>query len=160
MVLATNSKCVDRYTGIVAKTAEIEDDTVIVSGVGEKRPYDGQGIFFGELFREVIRIEVIDGGSGYEDDNPPVATVALPTGPSGVKAEISPTVRDGVITSIEVIANGNQYREKFPEVTIPAPKTKNGRTAEARAITEPLYYDVDSLPHLLRVRQLSSSSRD
>ena len=54
------SKCIDRYTGIVAKTASIEDDLVVVKGIGDKRPYDGQGIFFGELFRDVVRIEVTE----------------------------------------------------------------------------------------------------
>ena len=68
------SKCIDRYTGVVAQEAEIEDDTVIIAGVGNKRPYDGQGIFFGELFREVVSIDVTDGGSGYDDENPPNAT--------------------------------------------------------------------------------------
>ncbi len=138
------SKCIDRYTGIVAKVASIEDDLVVVKGIGDKRPYDGQGIFFGELFRDVVSIEVLDGGSGYNDDIPPNAFVAEPTGPAGIKAEVSPTVRDGRIVSIEVIANGNQYREKFPEVTIAPPKSPLGRTAKARANTEPLYYNVES----------------
>ena len=138
------SKCIDRYTGVVAKTAIIDDDLVVIEGVGDKRPYDGQGIFFGELFRDVVSIEVTDGGSGYDDRNPPNAFVAEPTGPSGIKAEISPTVRDGIVVSIEVIANGNQYRARNPVVTIDPPKTADGTTAKARAITEPLYYDVDS----------------
>ena len=138
------SKTIDRYTGVVAVEAEIEDDTVVIAGVGNKRPYDGQGIFFGELFREVVRIDVTDGGSGYDDDNPPFASVAVPTGPSGIKAEVSPTVRNGRIVSIEVIANGNQYREKNPIVTIDPPRDPEGRAAQAIAITEPLYYDVDS----------------
>ena len=138
------SKCIDRYTGIVAEEALIEDDTVTIRGIGGKRPYDGQGIFFGELFREVVRIDVTDGGSGYDDQNPPLATVAEPTGPSGIKAEISPTVTNGVITSIEIISNGNQYRAKNPVVTIPPPRDPSGRQAKAVAITEPLYYDVDS----------------
>ena len=138
------SKCIDRYTGTVAVEAEIEDDTVIITGVGNKRPYDGQGIFFGELFREVVRIVVTDGGSGYDDANPPRAFVDLPTGPSGIKAEVSPTVRDGVVVSIELISNGNQYRDISPKVTIDPPRDPEGRQAEAKAITEPLYYDVDS----------------
>ena len=138
------SKCIDRYTGIVAEEAEIEDDTVIIRGVGNKRPYDGQGIYFGELFREVVRIDVIDGGSGYDDENPPNAFVAIPTGPSGIKAEVSPTVTDGVVTSIELISNGNQYRDLTPTVTIDPPKDPSGRQAKAVTVTEPLYYDVDS----------------
>jgi hypothetical protein len=138
------SKCIDRYTGIVAEEAQIEDDAVIIRGIGNKRPYDGQGIFFGELFREVIRIDVTDQGSGYDDFNPPNALVALPTGPSGIKAEVSPTVLDGKVVSIEIISNGNQYRDVNPVVTIDPPKSAEGRQAKAIAITEPLYYDVDS----------------
>jgi hypothetical protein len=137
------SKCIDRYTGVVAQEAEIEDDTVIIRGVGEKRPYDGQGIFFGELFREVTKIEVTDQGSGYDDENPPVATVDLPTGPSGIKAEVSPTVLDGKVVSIELISNGNQYKDISPKVTIAPPRDPEGRQAKAIALTEPIYYDVD-----------------
>ena len=138
------SKCIDRYTAVVASESQIEDDTVQIAGLGEKRPYDGQGIFFGELFREVVRIQVIDRGSGYSDANPPNAFVAEPTGPSGIKAEISPTVVNGEVVSIEIISNGNQYRTKAPVVTIDPPRAEDGRQARAIAITEPLYYDVDS----------------
>ena len=138
------SKCIDRYTGIVAQEAQIEDDTVIIRGLGNKRPYDGQGIFFGELFREVVRIDVTDGGSGYDDDNPPNARVDLPTGPSGIKAEVSPTVTDGVVTSIELISNGNQYRDVTPKITIDPPRDPDGRQAKAVTVTEPIYYDVDN----------------
>ena len=138
------SKCIDRYTGIVAEEAQIEDDVVIIRGVGNKRPYDGQGIFFGELYREVTKIIVTDPGSGYSDDNPPNARVAVPEGPSGIKAEVSPTVRDGKVVSIEIISNGNQYLETSPKVTIDPPKDPSGRQADAIAVTEPLYYDVDS----------------
>ena len=140
----SRSKSLDRYTGIVAEESLIEDDTVIIRGVGNKRPYDGQGVFFGELYYEVTTIEVTDGGSGYDDENPPFASVAEPTGPSGIKAEVSPTVRNGVIVSIEVIANGNQYLERNPTITIDPPRDPNGRRAEAVANTQPLYYDIDS----------------
>ena len=139
-----NSKCIDRYTGIVAEEAIIEDDVVIIAGVGLKRPYDGQGIFFGELFREVVSITVVDGGSGYDDRNPPFAFVDEPTGPSGIKAEVSPTVINGVVTSVEVISNGNQYRNPSPTISIDPPKDPNGRQAKAITVTEPLYYDVES----------------
>ena len=138
------SKCIDRYTGIVAEEAQIEDDTVTIRGVGQKRPYDGQGIYFGELYYEVTSIRVDDSGSGYDDENPPVATVALPEGPSGIKAEVSPTVRNGKVVSIEVISNGNQYLARNPVVTIAPPKDPEGRSAKATALTEPLYYDVDN----------------
>ena len=102
------------------------------------------GLLPGELFREVVRIDVIDGGSGYDDDNPPFAFVDVPTGPSGIKAEVSPTVTNGVVTSIELISNGNQYRDATPTITIDPPRDPSGRQARAVTVTEPLYYDVDS----------------
>ena len=139
-----NSKCIDRYTGIVAEDAQIDDDVVIIRGIGNKRPYDGQGIFFGELYREVTEIQITDEGSGYDDENPPVATVSIPAGPSGIKAEVSPTVLDGKVVSIELISNGNQYVDVNPVVTIAPPARPDGRQAKAIAITEPIYYDVDS----------------
>ena len=40
------SKCNDRYTGTVSSTAAVSQNQVVVSGVGNNRPYDGQALYF------------------------------------------------------------------------------------------------------------------
>ena len=139
----SRSKCIDRYTGVVEEVAQIEQPVVVVSGLGDKRPYDGQGIFIGELFRFVASVEITDPGSGYDIDREPVVQIAPPTGPSGITAEVLPTVSpDGSITAINIISTGSQYRDVNPEIFIAPPVFENGRQAKAKVITEPFYYDV------------------
>ena len=137
-----NSKCIDRYTGFIEEPAERETPTVIVNGLGDKRPYDGQGIFIGELFFNVFSVEITDAGSGYEPDIDVVVTFDAPTGPDGVTAEALANVGlEGEITSIGLIAAGSQYQQT-PNITIAPPPDPNGRQAKARAVMAPLYYDV------------------
>jgi hypothetical protein len=137
-----NSKCIDRYTGFIEEGAARETPTIIVNGLGNKRPYDGQGIYIGELYQEVFRVEVTDGGSGYDPDIDVVVTFDFPTGPDGIQAEALATVGlDGEVSSVGLIANGSQY-QTTPNVTIAPPPDPNGRRATARATMAPLYYDV------------------
>ena len=139
----SRSRCIDRYTGFVEETASIEQPTIVVGNLGEKRPYDGQGIFIGELFRFVVSVEVTDPGSGYDPDREPFVQIDLPTGPSGIRAEVLPIVSpEGQITSINIISTGSQYRAVNPGIFIDPPIEEGGRQAKAKVITEPFYYNV------------------
>ena len=137
------SKSIYRYTGETVGTAEIETDTVAISGLGTQRPYDGQAIYFGELYYQVNSIAVTNGGSGYNQFNPPNVTVQFPEGPSGIRAEASANVdENGVITSIDVISNGSQYSYIPPNVTITDQPGGSGVNATAEAVLYPLYYTI------------------
>ena len=136
------SKSIYHYTGIAHTTSQIEDDVIVVSGVGNQRPYDGQALFFGDLYYFVSAIKVTDPGSGYT--RPPRITIDPPTGPQGATAEGSPNInRDGQVTSIDVIADGSQY-ETIPNVSIEPPSTPGGTTATAEAVIFPFYYSIES----------------
>lgn len=136
------SKSIYHYTGIAHTTSQIEDDVIVVSGVGNQRPYDGQALFFGDLYYFVSAIKVTDPGSGYT--RPPRITIDPPTGPQGATAEGSPNInRDGQVTSIDVIADGSQY-ETIPNVVIEPPSTPGGTTATAEAVIFPFYYSIES----------------
>ena len=140
-----NTKSIYHTTGFVAETAEIEQDTVIVAGVGTYRPYDGQALFFGELFKRVDRLEVVDGGSGYSALVPPQVTIEDPPSDAfGITAEGSVNVdpNTGAITSIDVISDGSQYRG-VPVVTIDPPPP-GGTQATAQAVMAPIYYYIES----------------
>jgi hypothetical protein len=139
------SKSIYRYSGIVNENAEVETDTVVVSGLGTYRPYDGQAIYFGELFYTVQRIIVDDPGDGYSELNPPIVTIdAPPQDAFGIRAEASPNVVNGKVVSIDVISTGSQYRVS-PNVTIADPLPgPNARKATARTEIYPTYYTIES----------------
>jgi len=136
------SKSIYHYTGIAHTTSQIEDDVIVVSGVGNQRPYDGQALFFGDLYYFVSDLKVTNPGSGYT--RPPRITIDAPTGPQGAQAEGSSNInRDGQVTSVDVIADGSQY-ETIPNVIVEPPDTPGGTTATVEAKLFPFYYSIES----------------
>ena len=128
-------------TGAVA-VAGIAEDNVITVGSLTSRPFTGQAFYLGELFNEVRSFTVTNAGTGYTSSQPPVVTIAAPTGPGGRSAEGVAVVNDfGSITSIEVSSSGSQYRGA-PSVTIAAPTS--GTTAVANVTMSPIYYTINS----------------
>jgi hypothetical protein len=130
-----------RYTG-VASSAQSEQPVIEVSRIGNIRPYDGQALYFGELYYEVRSIKITNGGIGYTQ--PPRVTVDLPTGPNGIRAEAISTIDAfGRVVSIDMISPGNQYRiSDSPQITIAPPDS--GITATAEPELYPLYYTIKS----------------
>jgi hypothetical protein len=138
-----NSKSIYRYTGKVTQEAPIETDTITVSGVGTNRPYDGQALYFGQLYNTVQTIIVDNPGLGYLPGLPPRVIIDLPEGPNGIRAEASANVDVfGRVTSIDVISNGSQY-VGIPTVSIDPPPGA-GIQAVARATLYPTYYNIAS----------------
>jgi hypothetical protein len=137
------TKSIYRYTGVAKTDAAAEQDVVVISGIGNLRPYDGQTLHFGELFYEVRGITVTDGGSGYT--SPPNVIIDFPTGPNGIRAEGSSNIDfSGSVGSIDVISNGSQYRlSDLPSITIDPP-TGPGTTATATLELYPIYYTIES----------------
>ncbi len=139
------SKSIYRYTGFTAEEAEIEQDKVVLAGVGTYRPYDGQAIYFGELFYRVDALKVTNRGSGYSALFPPnVLIEEPPVDAFGIKAEASVNVDEltGEITSIDVISSGSQYRNP-PQIFIDPPPP-GGTQASAEPEMYPLYYNIDT----------------
>ena len=133
------SKSIYRMTGVAVTDAPRSQNIVEISGIGSYRPYDGQAIYFDELYNVVETITVTDGGSGYV--SPPRVTIDTPTGPNGITAQATATVVDGSVTEITVVTSGTQY-SGTPNVTI-APPPGAGTTATAVvSSTQPIYYTV------------------
>ena len=128
-------------TGAVAVEGIVEDNVITVGSL-TSRPFTGQAFYLGELFNEVRSFTVTNAGTGYTSTNPPLVTVAAPTGPGGRAAEGIAVVNGfGSITSVEVSSSGSQYRGS-PTVTIAAPTS--GTTAEASPTMAPVYYTINS----------------
>jgi hypothetical protein len=135
------SKSIYRYTGVAHTTSVIDSDVLVVSGLGNQRPYDGQAMYFGKLYYFVKSIKVTHGGSGYT--TPPRVVIDFPQGPQGVRAEGSSNINSGgSVTSIDVIADGSQY-SGIPNITISAPNVGID-TATAEVEIFPIYYSIES----------------
>jgi hypothetical protein len=135
------SKSIYRYTGVAHTTSVIDSDVLVVSGLGNQRPYDGQALYFGDLYYFVKSIKVTNGGSGYT--TPPRVTIDFPQGPQGVRAEGSSNIdASGSVTSIDVIADGSQYAG-VPNITIEPPPV-GGTQATAEVQIFPIYYSIES----------------
>ena len=118
------------HTYVSGGTAKIEVD----------RPYDGQLVYFDQLYKNVKEINVSAGGTGYTST--PTVTVEDPTGPSGETCTAYATVENEAIKSITLISSGSQY-ESTPSVTIGSPNS-GVNTATAAASMEDLYYTINS----------------
>jgi len=132
------TKSIYRYTGEVVAEAQQEQSVISVGGIGSYRPYDGQALYFGELYYTVQRFEITNGGSGYTQ--PPTVIVDPPTGPNGIRAEAIASIENGSLVSIDIISTGNQYQFP-PNVTLTG---GGGNGAAADAIMAPIYYTLES----------------
>ncbi len=103
------------------------------------RPYDGQGVYFDQLYYEVEKITLTNVGSGYTVT--PNVIIAAPTGPTGTGATAYATLDGTSLDSITLITGGNQYASA-PTVTVDAPAS--GTRATATASIKPIYYTINS----------------
>jgi hypothetical protein len=128
-----------RYTGEVYSNAVEDDTTIVLSGIGNERPYSGQALYFDELYYEISGVNIINGGSGYTEP-PTVVFLGDPSGPSAITAEAIAQITDGTVTSITMIGNGRNYR--LGEVTVTLSPDLGGISVVP--ILRPLYYKVSS----------------
>ena len=104
------------------------------------RPYDGQVIYFDQLYNSVQTIAVGSGGTGYSAT--PSVTIDNPTGPNGQTATAFATLEGDSVASISIISSGSQY-VGTPNVTISAPQS-GSNAATATANMAPIYYTINS----------------
>jgi len=118
------------HTYVSGGTAKVDID----------RPYDGQVVYFDQLYNSVQTIAVGSGGTGYTST--PEVTVDAPSGPNGERATAFATLEGESVASITIISSGNQYTGT-PNVTISSPNV-GVNTATATATTSSIYYTINS----------------
>lgn len=134
-----NTKSIYTLTGVAQSEGVFGENVITVSGVGTYRPYDGQVVYFGDLYYSVQEIEVLDSGNNYT--TVPRITITAPEGDNGITAQATPVIEDGRITAITVVTAGSQYLSA-PTITIDGP-VGGGVTATAQVSRiEPIYYRV------------------
>ena len=103
------------------------------------RPFDGQVVYFGDLYYTVDRITVNNPGSNYTET--PDVTIDDPTTDWGVTAQaVGVYESDGTISGFEMVSNGRGYTT-VPRVTISSPNA-GLNTATATAVLVPSYYSI------------------
>jgi hypothetical protein len=104
------------------------------------RPFDGQVIYFGELFYTVGKILITNGGSGYSLS--PEITISDPETDFGVTAQAVAEVKDGTVVAIDMVSSGRGYTStSTPTVTLTGPEV-GINTAVAVPLMVPTYYSI------------------
>lgn len=138
--LVANGLSDQQFIGTVTTSASSTQDNIIINvGSSTTRPYDGQVVYFDQLYKSVESISITNGGSGYTST--PSVTITSPTGPNGEVASAFATVEDGIVTEIDIISSGSQYTST-PTITISAPDS--GTTSTATANMADTYYTINS----------------
>ena len=102
------------------------------------RPYDGQVVYFDELYNTVGKITITNAGSGY--NSPPTITIGSPSESWGITATALPTVTNGFVTDVEILSSGRGY-ETTPTITFSTPDV-GINTATATIELLPTYYAI------------------
>ena len=100
--LVANGKGSEQFIGTVTTSANLAQDNVTINvGTGETRPYDGQIVYFDQLYKSVEPITVTNGGSGYTST--PDVILDAPTGPNGETSTAFATLEGGSVVSLSLI---------------------------------------------------------
>ena len=108
--------------------------------INVSRPFDGQVIYFDELYFSVDGVTVSSGGTGYSQNVD--ITFSDPSEPWGIPATAVGEVRNGSVTSVEMVSNGRGYTTA-PTVTFASPDV-GINTATGTANLVPTYYVISS----------------
>ena len=104
------------YTGISTLA-----HTYVAGGTAKTnvvRPFDGQVVYFDDLYYTVNKIQVSSGGTGYNSS--PVVTIDAPSTDWGIRATAVAEVTNGSVTAIEIVSNGRGYTS-IPNISIASP---------------------------------------
>jgi hypothetical protein len=106
--------------------------------INVSRPFDGQVVYFDNLYSTVGKIKVGAGGTGYTTT--PTITIAAPSTFWGVQATAVAEISGGSVTNINLVSNGRGYTS-IPTITISAPDV-GINTATATLELLPTYYSI------------------
>lgn len=109
--------------------------TVAINAV---RPFDGQVVYFGDLYYTIDDITITNGGSGYTENVS--ISIEGPLTSWGVPATAVAEVKNGQVIDVEIVSNGRGYTHT-PSITIAGPPGE-GTTATGSAVLIPTYYSI------------------
>jgi len=101
------------------------------------RPFDGQVVYFNQLYQSVGKITVTNGGSGYT--SAPTVTIAAPSQSWGINATAIATIENGSISEITIVSEGRGYTST-PSISFSG---GGGSSAAASVSMTPQYFVVE-----------------
>ena len=101
------------------------------------RPFDGQVVYFDELYKVVDKVTITNGGSGYT--SPPTITIGLPSEPWGIPATAVAELTAGQVSSVTIVTSGRGYTST-PSISISG---GGGSSAAVSLVMKPQYFNVD-----------------
>jgi len=104
------------------------------------RPFDGQVIYFDDLYYTVGRVVVSSAGTGY--NSTPTVTIDAPSASWGIQANATCELEDGSVSNVVLISSGRGY-SYVPSVTFSAPDV-GFNTATGVVELIPSYFAVES----------------
>ena len=102
------------------------------------RPFDGQVVYFNELYYTVGKITVSAGGTGYTGNAEII--IDEPLTDWGISASTVAEVRNGSVTNVDIVSNGRGYTT-IPRVSVSAPNI-GINTASVVVEMLPTYYSI------------------
>ncbi len=127
------------YVGVSTLTHTYQSGgTVKINTV---RPFDGQVIYFEDLYYTIGGVTVSSGGTGYTG-NTDVTFEAPPTS-WGIPATAVAEVKNGSVISVEMVSSGRGYSDTPPSVSFASPNV-GVNTATGTANLIPTYYVIQS----------------
>tara|TARA_A100000164_G_scaffold241353_1_gene214549 strand:- start:8781 stop:11255 length:2475 start_codon:yes stop_codon:yes gene_type:complete len=101
------------------------------------RPFDGQVVYFDELYKVVDKIKVTNGGSGYTI--PPTITIGSPSESWGIPATAIAELTAGQVSSVTIVTSGRGYTST-PSISISG---GDGSAAAVSLVMKPQYFNVE-----------------
>jgi hypothetical protein len=129
----------EEFAGTVDITTEANANEFVIAGLGTIKPYDGQVVYFDDLYYTVGKVIVSAGGTGYISN--PTITISEPDVPWGIRAQAVAEIKNGSVVGIQIVSSGRGY-ETTPTVTISSPD-EGTNTATATASIIPTYYVIE-----------------
>jgi hypothetical protein len=127
------------YVGVSTLSHTYKSDGTV--SINVVRPFDGQIIYFENLYYTVGNITVGSGGTGYTGNAD--VTIGQPSTPWGIPATAVAEVRDGSVISVEMVSSGRGYDSTPPSVSFSMPDVGiNSATGSVNLI--PTYYSIQS----------------
>jgi hypothetical protein len=129
-----------QFVGIITVSSPANSSEFVVAGLNSIRPFDGQVVYFDNLYYTVEKINVSAGGTGYTSN--PTVTISAPSTSWGVQAQAVAEIKNGSVNAINIISSGRGYTST-PTVTISSPDV-GSNTATANPSLLPTYYIIES----------------
>ena len=135
----TSSTAFEAYVGTSTLPHTYQSGGTV--GINTIRPFDGQVLYFEDLYYTIGGVTVSSGGTGYTSDVN--ITFDDPSESWGIPATAVGEVKNGSVINVEMVSNGRGYSSTPPTVTFAAPDV-GINTATGTAKMVPTYYVVQS----------------